>query len=207
MELIIGSYVKLQGVLHEVRKNNSVEFKVNSVIMVNEPPEPLTILEEVVMKGYNHSFIVTFNGYDLQKATLKSLRKRSVKNFNSPCIYDVGYYGYGDYKAKVDGLHTKEYMTWRSMFYRCYSEVFYKRCQTYADCVVNKRWHNYQTFCKDVVHILGYDKWKNSGEEYHLDKDVFSTAIKEYSPETCQFITRSENIGESNHRWKPIQNR
>ena len=207
MEIAVGSLVNLQGVLYKVKKNGSRKYPTGTVLYVNEPKEALTILGQVEVSHIKPSFIVSFNGTDLQRTTLIALHKRIVKNYNTPCIYGVGYYGYGKHKAKVNGKHTKEYLTWRSMFYRCYSEVFYKRCQTYVDCVVNKRWHNYQTFCEDIVQITGYDKWKNSGEEYHLDKDVLSTSIKEYSLETCQFITRRENIGESNHRWKPIQNR
>ncbi|QIZ02645.1 hypothetical protein AhyVDH1_040 [Aeromonas phage AhyVDH1] len=125
--------------------------------------------------------------------------------------YGVGYMGIGKNGPSIIdswGKHRRSpaYSTWRSMIWRCYAGG--NAC--YTDVTVCERWHNFQTFCEDIQKLEGYDKWA----AYHmgvrpdgiieLDKDLKAIPgqPKQYSPETCCFLTKTDNL---RVRWnRPI---
>lgn len=110
-------------------------------------------------------------------------------------LYGIGYNsktkGYITFKNKKK---TREYALWQRIMERCYSEKFHKRSPTYINCKVCDRWHDYQNFCEDLPKIEGYELWLNN-DNIHLDKDIKSKHLenKEYSIDTCKFVTPIEN--------------
>lgn len=98
---------------------------------------------------------------------------------------------------------TKEYVTWKEMIRRCYAPNASKKFPAYVDVTVCERWKCFQYFCEDIQHLEGYDKWKNN-DGHQLDKDILceknDIKPKIYSPETCIFLSRRENISESTTR-------
>lgn len=89
------------------------------------------------------------------------------------------------------------------MMGRCYSEKFHEQFPSYKDVTVCERWHCFQNFCEDIKNLHGYDNWiNNSG--YELDKDTLCEKMnikpKIYSPETCMFISKNNNVSESTSR-------
>lgn len=117
--------------------------------------------------------------------------------------YGIGYLGIaGNGPTIIDsnGMHQKTgaYKTWRSMITRCYA----KGDQCYKDVTVCERWHNFQWFCEDIQKLEGFDMWRDYQlgiRPYgiiELDKDykAIPGQPKQYSPETCMFMTKANNL-------------
>ena len=119
----------------------------------------------------------------------------SVKDPFYPSVHGVGYIGVGRYDSRPKGEHVKAYTAWNGMLARCYSKKKLSIRPTYSGCSVCKEWHNYQNFAEwyylNIPDLISC---------YDLDKDVKIKGNKIYSPETCVFLTRSENAREANSR-------
>ena len=114
------------------------------------------------------------------------IRLGKVKDLFHPSVWGVGYLGVGRYTWGSKGKETKVYTTWKNMLNRCYNPDYHKKYPTYIGCTVTKDWHNFQVFAEwfDEHYIEGY----------HLDKDIKDSGNKVYGPETCIFVTQSDNI-------------
>ena len=143
-------------------------------------------------KGY---YICKFEDGNVFSFPSKHIRTGSVKNLYHPSVYGIGYMGVGKNKSSINKKTTKEYSVWQGLFERCYSPSNIIKNQSYIDCTVDKRWHNFQNFCEDIRSLEGYTEWKNStkSREYSLDKDKKIKGNRIYSKDTCVFITSSEN--------------
>ena len=110
-----------------------------------------------------------------------------IKNPYIPTISNIGYFGEGEYKAKIEGKMTRVYMVWTHIFERCYNENVRYKYPTYKNTTICEEWHNFQNFAK----------WysENYIEGYFLDKDLkqMNSENKIYSPDTCVFISRKIN--------------
>ncbi|EBV2055752.1 hypothetical protein EWD52_23440 [Salmonella enterica subsp. enterica serovar Braenderup] len=133
-----------------------------------------------------------------------SIRYEHIKRHKSafePTTYGVGYLGEGDHKASENGKLTRLYQLWKGMFYRCYSG----NEPSYSGCTVGERWHNFQHFAEDVKTLPNYAQWLANPGQWQIDKDLLATGQPIYSPETCQFITQSDNIREAmRRRWASL---
>ena len=118
---------------------------------------------------------------------LGNLRKGNIRNPFSPSVRGVGYLGEGVFKSKENGVFTKEYIVWGSMFARCYSEVFHENNPTYKGCTVCKEWHNFQVFAK------WYSEQNHNHKDYVLDKDILFKGNKVYSPKNCRLVPHEIN--------------
>ena len=79
--------------------------------------------------------------------------------------------------------HTDCARIWRNMITRCYSPKEHAKHPTYEKCTVCEEWllySNFKRWFEDPAN--GYRKGCD------LDKDVFGSDCKVYSPETCCFI-------------------
>lgn len=56
---------------------------------------------------------------------------------------------------------------------------------------MRRRWHNFQVFAN--WYTDNYPRNLASGE-YQLDKDIRIEGNKEYGPDACKFVSRSENM-------------
>ena len=54
-------------------------------------------------------------------------------------------------------------------------------------------------FYEDIQQLPGYSDWMKNGK-MSIDKDLFSSGEKEYSPKTCCFVPMSVNISEASRR-------
>lgn len=84
------------------------------------------------------------------------------------------------------------YSTWRSMFYRCYSESHVSRCETYAGCSVHPDWHSFMAFRS----WMEKQDWKGKV----LDKDLLVEGNKVYSEDNCVFLDETINLFISDKR-------
>ena len=118
---------------------------------------------------------------------LGSIRKGEVKDSYSPSVYGVGVTG-TKYPITVDDVITKEYVLWRGMLKRCYSDVYKKRYPTYEGCKVSNKFKNYEYFYEWCHKQIGFDV-----KGWHLDKDLLIKGNKVYSESTCVFIPAEVN--------------
>ena len=90
------------------------------------------------------------------------------------------------YKSRINGIHTIQYNTWRSMKQRCNDKKLHERYPSYTDCNICEEWLDFQKF----------SEWfdKNYIEGYQLDKDLLFPKNKLYSPDTCCFIPQEINV-------------
>lgn len=93
------------------------------------------------------------------------------------------------------------YALWFDMLRRCYDEEQLQRVRgrTYNDCSVCERWFYLSNFYEDIQKLPGYSEWVKNGK-MSIDKDLFSSGGKEYSPKTCCFVPMAVNISEAGRR-------
>lgn len=130
------------------------------------------------------------------EAPRQEAKKGKVKDKIKPRVYGVGFVGVGEFKLSTNGRKTKAGSVWYGILSRCYNEndAAYK---TYGakGVFVCSEWHNFQNFAKWFE-----DNFIESIVRPELDKDILSEEVKKYSPQTCMFVTKSENITEANSR-------
>ena len=148
-----------------------------------------------VVLEYNGAFNVLVKFLDdrghVKRVSSGDLRLGEVCNPFFPSIFGVGYPGVD--KNSPEGYklgRTREYMFWKGMMERCYSEFSLQRSPSYRGCIVDKRWHNFQNFAEWCQFQKGF-----SEEKWQLDKDllVSDEGGKIYSPDVCVFVPQEVN--------------
>lgn len=132
--------------------------------------------------------IIKFENDYKTKVTYYQFKNGQIKNPYQKSVYGIGYLGEGDYKTKVNGKKTRQYIKWFFMFNRCYTSS-QSKYPTYINCTVCDEWHNFQVFAK------WYDEnyYEVNNEVMELDKDILIKGNKIYSPETCVFVPNNVN--------------
>ena len=145
---------------------------------------------EIVDYNNASNVIVKFlaTGYETI-AQASKIRRGRVKDRFAPSVFGIGYLGDGEFKARSNYGHTKEYVAWQNMLQRCYDPKYHVKRPTYIGCSVCAEWHNFQNFAKWMS--------KQNCEGKQLDKDIKVEGNKVYSPETCMFVTPAENTVEA----------
>lgn len=118
----------------------------------------------------------------LYNVNYHQIKKGEVKNPFHKSVYGVACLGVGKYTKHIKRRPTICYDTWIGMLRRVYGKNL-KR-PTYKNVSVCEEWLNFQNFA-DWFH-LNYDESYMKG--WHLDKDLLSSEVKIYSPETCCFL-------------------
>ena len=107
------------------------------------------------------------------------------------CNKGVNDMGFGWASANAQNL--KIYNTWVGMIHRCYNPKWHTKNPTYIDCEVDERWLLLSNFVSGVKLLDNYDKWVQ-GDGYELDKDMKAGYCKLYSPDTCSFVLKGDNV-------------
>ena len=118
---------------------------------------------------------------------LGSIRNGDVKDPYSPSVYGVGIIG-TKYPITINGVKTKEYVLWKGMLQRCYSDTFKKKYPTYEGCKCSENFKSYEYFYEWCHKQIGSDN-----EGWHLDKDLLIKGNKIYSENTCIFLPQEIN--------------
>ena len=118
-----------------------------------------------------------------------SIRKGYMKDLTQPSVYGVGTHGEGVFRKRT---HKLLYRKWSDMLMRCYSEKYLTKYPTYGGCSVCEEWLNFQVFAVWAQ--------ENCVEGYELDKDIKVKGNKIYSPETCLFVSKQDNMNQVNFR-------
>ena len=127
---------------------------------------------------------------------LDHIKSGKVKDPYSLSVCGVGIVG-TKYQISEYGRNTKEYVLWKSMLERCYSDCSKKRYPTYEYCKVSENFKYYEYFYEWCNKQIGFNN-----EGWHLDKDLLVKGNKVYSESTCVFLpaeinsllTKSDNI-------------
>ena len=101
-----------------------------------------TILKYNGSKDVEIQFLKT--GYR-KVAEMKEVRSGSIKDPYLPSVYGVGVLG-TKYPTKINGVLTKEYILWKHMLERCYSDALKKRCPAYEGCEASYKLKSYEYF-------------------------------------------------------------
>lgn len=98
-------------------------------------------------------------------------------------VYGVGIND-ADYVTQpiINGVQFRcpAYSAWVSMLSRSYGELFTKKFKTYSEVTVCTEWLRFSKFRAWFI--------ENHVDGYALDKDLFSSGNKIYSPNTCIYI-------------------
>lgn len=111
------------------------------------------------------------------------IKSGSLIDHNLPKIEGIGFFGIGEYKAKLNGKDTICYTTWRNMMRRCYNSQSHILYPSYAVCTVHIDWHNFQNFA-----TWFYQQHQDISVKYHIDKDIKIPGNKIYSADTCVLV-------------------
>jgi hypothetical protein len=158
-----------------------------------------TVLKQVGRTGWTPLYEIEFdevNSVKYRTTTRKdSILDGRVKNPFYPSLYGIGYLGNANSQNEA-------YDRWRHMLGRCYDQNDPKYA-TYGGqgVTVCDSWLCFENYLADTVAIEGYDK--DNFKNLVLDKDIKIKGNKIYSPETCIFVTASENSAEMNNRTNP----
>ena len=120
-------------------------------------------------------------------ARLDHVKSGEIKDPHSPSVCGVGVTG-TKYPVSEGGIHTKDYVLWKSMLVRCYSDVYKKKYPTYIDCEVSDNFKYYEYFYEWCHNQIGFGV-----EGWQLDKDLLTKGNKVYSEHSCVFIPREIN--------------
>lgn len=117
-----------------------------------------------------------------------NVRTGKIKDPYKPSVFGVGFIGVGEFKSRDGNKLSKLYRLWANMLRRCYDKSNLIKNPTYTDCIVVKRWHDFQNFCEDVLKM---PNWNTPG--FDLDKDLRVIGNKKYGPKYCSFVPKEVN--------------
>lgn len=145
---------------------------------------------------YNVVFLVS--GYRTKACSshIRGVGGTHVTDHFYPTYAGVGAIGYGKRSE-----HPYLYKAWSGMIDRCYNpnNHAYKNYGA-KGIVVCERWKRFDYFLEDVPYLPGYNKEEVESGKLCIDKDIIDRSKKIYSPETCSFVSRSENSTDANNR-------
>ena len=119
---------------------------------------------------------------------LGNIKNGEVKDPYLPSVYGVGVLG-TKYPSEVNRVKTKEYVLWKSILQRCYSDGFKKKHPTYEYCEVGDNFKSFEYFYEWCNKQIGFGV-----EGFELDKDLLIKGNKVYSESTCVFIPSEINL-------------
>ena len=121
-------------------------------------------------------------------ATLDNIRNGKVKDPYSPSVFGIGTLG-TKYPISEGCRGTKEYVLWKDVLRRCYSDTFQKKQPTYKDCEVSDKFKSYEHFYEWCHKQVGFGV-----EGFEIDKDLLIKGNKVYSEDSCVFLPAEINM-------------
>ena len=128
-------------------------------------------------------FIAT--GYET-KVRMSDIKKGMVRDRYVPSVCGVGIIGDGI--TRVKGVDVREYVLWRNMLHRCYTDKYQDNFPTYKGCTVSDNFIHYEYFKSWCNNQSGFKQ-----EGWVLDKDILVKGNKVYGENTCCFVPHEIN--------------
>lgn len=155
----------LQGTIHPTRKWGDIE---------------------IISYLGSKQVIVKFSGTGVIRDTRAELiRKGIVEDLTIPSLFGKGFIGLGEHTSVYNH---KEYVHWKGILERSYSEKLMEKRPSYLEVYTNTAWHNFQNFAPWCHTQKGFYH-----KGWELDKDLLVKGNKIYSPETCVFLPPAIN--------------
>ena len=175
-----------------IQPNNTISDEYIGTIVTSKYDRNARVLDKRTT-GRNSEYLIQYDDTgDTSWVSRPNLRARS---FGGKLIHGVAIC---DEKG-VYQHHYKEriYNLWYNMIDRCYNKknAYYEYYGANGVGVCG-RWLRFSLFLTDVEAIPNFYKWLKNDDEYNLDKDYYQS--KWYSPNTCVFISKRDNILYSN---------
>jgi len=145
---------------------------------------------EIVEYINKNNIIVKFEDGYKKLTTYDSFMSGKVKSIYNKSVYSIGFIGDGKYSQSINDIVCPQYVSWLSMFRRCYNPKFHRDRPTYTGCTVCDEWHNYQNFAK----WFDENYYEANNDVMCLDKDILHKGNKLYSPENCVFVPNTINV-------------
>jgi hypothetical protein len=141
----------------------------------------LSVSEEVVIQFVNTGVIVS--------KSKSSVSKRTVTD---PSVNGI-VIGWGiqdaDYPISSNGILCPVYSDWAHIIARGFSKRLKVKHTAYEDVTVCQEWQSFMNFRNWVLNVQTNKNWMNCVP----DKDLLSTCVKVYSPETVVYLDRTTN--------------
>ena len=102
-------------------------------------------------------------------------------------VYGVGVNDY-DGSISVGGKHNYDYVCWKGILRRCFSEEFHRNRPTYKDCAISDEFLSFDCFREFIVEQKGFNCTDDQGRRFALDKDLLSPNNKIYARDTICFL-------------------
>lgn len=135
----------------------------------------------------------------VRRTSYTNFKQGSISNPYFPTVCGTGYLGVGRFATNNNCV---EYVTWKDMLERCYSEKDKNDHLSYFGISeVCKDWWDYQNF-GEWYETNKYDV----NERLHLDKDILYAGNKIYSPYHCLLVPQRINmlfLNKPNNRGLP----
>lgn len=109
-------------------------------------------------------------------------------------VKGVGYLGEGKFPAKTTPEGKFNYHLWAGMLERSTCPKFKAKHPSYANVTLTAEWECFQTFCRDITSLVGYGNTDDSGDRWHLDKDLLIPGNDIYGKSQCCFLPREINL-------------
>lgn len=124
--------------------------------------------------------------YIKQNTTYSNFKIGSISNPYFPTVCGVGYLGVGRFATNNNCV---EYVTWKDMLERCYSE---------KDRLDHKSYFGISEVCNDWLDYQNFGEWYELNkyevnERLHLDKDILIPGNTLYAPDRCLLIPQRIN--------------
>lgn len=145
-------------------------------------------MEIIDYRGCHDIDVKFIDGCIISHTDYRRFRNGNIISDYFPGYLRIGYLGSGEYKSRVNGEHTEEYIKWGSLLTRCYADKYIKR-ENYYDCFVCNEWHNFQNFAE----WYSAQKYTIPKDSLDVDKDIKYKGNKMYSPATCILIPHRLN--------------
>ena len=157
--------------LGETRKNN--KGSIMKIIKANNVDDIYVEFQD------DHRYV--------RQTTYGNFKNGCVSNPFYPTVCGIGYKGVGRFYTNHN---CPEYVSWKDMLERCYSEKDKNEHQSYFGISkVCNEWLNYQAYAD------WYEKNKyDINERLHLDKDILFPGNKIYSPYHCLLVPQRINM-------------
>ncbi|CAM0108522.1 HNH endonuclease [Vibrio phage PS15B-6] len=133
-------------------------------------------------------------GYEVTTSA-GNIRQGCIKDKLVRTVYGIGYFGVGEHRSTKNKRPNYAYKAWQAMLQRCYDAKYHQIRPTYSDCSVCDEWHNFQVFAE--WYEINYPQ---DGGKYQLDKDIKIKGNRQYSPDTCMFVTLAKNTAEAGQK-------
>lgn len=159
--------------------------------LFNNEGDVFWVVRKISSTGEKNSrYLIQFDKtFSCIEATRPNIKRGQVRDPHKITIFGQGCLGV--YKEQHP-YRKAAYNVWYNMMRRCYDPSL-PEYQLYGGIgiFVDQSWRCFANFLRDIHDIVYFSRWKETPNQYDLDKDYFMTNC--YSKDTCIFLPKKYN--------------